>query len=367
MQPLLHRIGEGGADRIPENVDGPCVSHRSEVLGSFPVADEFVGAPSWGAVMEGVHHATRPSPAGARRRQFARLAQAQFFWSGTAGTSVKVSADEVVARIMTFDQNNDGRVGVAELSERMRPLVARGDLDNDEALDRNEVRALAVTPVTQTGRIFGGSGGYSFGDEAGLSSRLHIEGALEDLRLTSDRKDRALPIVRSYVEHIENTARANLLSQMETLLSPEQLVVVTRALDAQQHQISLRTNTGDGQRVVRLAMGLGNLTRRLEAMGLGAPSEQARAAVEQYKSRIRLGSEEERAELMARLKDVLTGEELDDYNAALQRRPVVANSFMFAMNLNEAANALREQTGRVVPAVLIERIERVTAEGAGTR
>lgn len=297
------------------------------------------------------------------------LAQAQFFPAvGVQETSVKVSADEVVARIMTFDQNNDGRVGVAELSERMRPLVARGDLDGDEALDRNEVRALAVTPVTQTGRIFGGSGGYSFGDEAGLSSRLHIEGALEDLRLTSDRKDRALPIVRSYVEHIENTARANLLSQMETLLSPEQLVVVTRALDAQQHQISLRTNTGDGQRVVRLAMGLGNLTRRLEAMGLGAPkSEQARAAVEQYKSRIRLGSEEERAELMARLKDVLTGEELDDYNAALQRRPVVANSFTFAMNLNEAANALREQTGRVVPAVLIERIERVTAEGAGTR
>ena len=42
---------------------------------------------------------------------------------------------------------------------------------------------------------------------------------------------------------------------------------------------------------------------------------------------------------MARLKDVLTGEELDDYNAALQRRPVVANSFTFAMNLNEAANA----------------------------
>jgi len=295
-------------------------------------------------------------------------AQAQFFAVPGSQTNVQVSAADVAARIMTFDQNNDGRVGVAELSERMRPLVARGDKDGDEALDRNEVLALAVAPVPQTIRIFGGSGGYSFGDEAGLSSRMHIEGALEDLRLTSVSKDRALPIVRSYVEHVENTARANLLSQMETLLSPEQLVVVTRALDAQQHQISLRTNTGDGQRVVRLAMGLGNLTRRLEAMGLGAPkSEQARAAVEQYKSRIRLGSEEERAELMARLKDVLTGEEIDNYNAALQRRPVVANSFTFAMNLNEAANALREQTGRVVPAVLIERIERVTAEGLISR
>ena len=295
-------------------------------------------------------------------------AQAQLFPFGVPETSVKVSADEVVARIMTFDRNNDGRVGVAELSERMRPLVARGDKDGDEALDRNEVLALAVAPAPQTGRLFGGSGGYSFGDEAGLSSRMHIEGALEDLRLTSDRTERALPIVRSYVEHIENTARANLLSRMETLLSPEQLVVITRALDQQQHQLSLRANTGEGQRVVRLAMGLGMLTRQLERMGLGAPkSEQALAAVEQYKSRIRLGSEQERAELMARLSDVLTGEELENYNAALQRRPVVANPFNVAMNLHQTATALQEVSGRITPAVLIERIERLTAEGADTR
>jgi len=295
-------------------------------------------------------------------------AQNQFFSVAEAPASVKVSADEVVARIMTFDQNNDGRVGVAELSERMRPLVARGDKDGDEALDRNEVLALAVAPVPQTIRIFGGSGGYSFGDEAGLSSRMHIEGALDDLRLTSVSKDRALPIVRSYVEHVENTARANLLSQMETLLSPEQLVVVTRALDQQPHQISLRINTGEGQRVIRMAPGLGNLTRQLERMGLGAAkSEQARAAVERYKSRIRLGSEQERAELMARLNDVLTSEELENYNAALQRRPVVANQFNFAMNLHQTATALQEVSGRVTPAVLIERIERLTAEGAGTR
>src|SRR5688572_21493227 len=78
-------------------------------------------------------------------------AQAQVFSAvGVRETSLKVSADEVVARIMTFDQNNDGRVGVAELSERMRPLVARGDKDGDEALDGAEVRALAVTPVTRS-------------------------------------------------------------------------------------------------------------------------------------------------------------------------------------------------------------------------
>ena len=276
-------------------------------------------------------------------------AQGQFFAAPGSQTNVKVTVDEVVARLMTFDQNTDGRVAIGELSERMRPLVARGDTNGDEALDPMEIHQLAHAPVAQTNRIFGSSGGYSFGDDVGLSSSLHIEGALEDLRLTSDRKDRALPIVRSYVEHIENTARANLLSQLETLVSPPQLAAVTRALDAQQHQISLRTNTADGSRVFRiLAMGLDRLV-------LGGPkSEQARAAVEQYKSRIRLGSEQERAELMARLNEVLTGEELENYNAALQRRPVVANSFSVA-SLN-GFPAIREQSGRAVPAVLIERV-----------
>lgn len=281
----------------------------------------------------------------------AAWAQVQFFSPQGAQTSVKVSVDEVVARLMTFDQNTDGRVAIGELSERMRPLVARGDTNGDEALDPMEIHQLAHAPVAQTNRFVGSSGGYSFGDDVGLSSRSHIEGALEDLRLTSDKTDRALPIVRSYVEHIESTARANLLSQLETLVSPQQLAAVTRALDAQQHQISLRTNTADGPRAFRImAMGLDRLV-------LGGPkSEQARAAVEQYKSRIRLGSEQERAELMARLNDVLTGEELDNYNAALQRRPVVASASGIAMQLNDSIREMRERTGGVVPAVLIERV-----------
>jgi hypothetical protein len=291
-------------------------------------------------------------------------AQIQFLPTHRTETNVKVSADEVVARIMSFDQNNDGRVGVAELSERMRPLVSRGDRNGDETLDPGEVRAMALEPVTQTGRLFKTSGGYSFGDDVGLSSRVHIEGALEDLRLTSDKRERALPIVRAYVEQVENTARANLLSQLETLLSFEEFVTVTNLLDAQHHQITLRSSTAQGPRVFRMAAGLGNLTRRLDAMALGAPkNEQARAALEQYKSRIRLGSEDERAELMARLTDVLSEEELDNYNAALQRRPVVANSAAFTIALRDGVTAIRERSG-VVPAVLIERL---SLEGVITR
>ncbi len=102
--------------------------------------------------------------------------------------------------------------------------------------------------------------------------------------------------------------------------------------------------------------GIGNLTRQLERMALPATQdEQARAAVEEYKNRVRLGSEAERSELMARLKDVLNGEELENYNAALQRRPVVANSFAIA-SLNGVVQGIREQSGGLVPAVLTDRI-----------
>jgi hypothetical protein len=288
-------------------------------------------------------------------------AQAQFFpFAGAQETSVKVSADQVVARIMTFDQNNDGRVAIGELSERMRPLVARGDTNGDEALDPMEIHQLAHAPVAPQTRFFGSPGSYSFGDDVGLSSRRHIEGALEDLRLAADKSDRAMPIVRSYIEHVENTARASLLSRMETLLSLEQFVTFSRLLDGQQHQMTFRSNgpSGERERVFRvMAMaGIGDLTGQLERMALPAPqNEQARAAVEEYKTRVRLGSEAERSELIDRLKNVLDDEELENYNAALQRRPVVANSFALA-SLNGVVQGIREQSGGAVPAVLIERI-----------
>jgi hypothetical protein len=145
---------------------------------------------------------------------------------------------------------------------------------------------------------------------------------------------------------------------METLLSLEQFVTFSRLLDGQQHQMTLRTNAPNGERVFRMmAMaGIGNLTGQLERMALPAPqNEQARAAVEEYKIRVRLGSEAERSELMARLKDVLNDDELENYDAALQRRPVVANSFAVA-SLNGVVQGIREQSGGAVPAVLIERI-----------
>jgi hypothetical protein len=293
-------------------------------------------------------------------------AQVQFLpppgLTAQTATATKVSPDEVVTRLMTFDHNNDGRIAIGELSERMRPVVTRGDKNGDDALDRSELQALAVAPLSavraQGGRGFGQAGGYSFGDDAGLSSRTHIEGALEDLRLASDRKDRALPIIRAYVDTVEQAAKAGLISQMERLLSPQQLPTFTALLNADQgRQLTLRTNEGTRQVFLNVR---GDLARHVEAMRLAAPAdEQARKAIDEFKTRTRLGNELDRAGLRAQLKEILSAEELDDFGAALGRRPVVANGpSVFA--LNEAVMRVREAISVVKPAVLIEQQAPVT-------
>jgi hypothetical protein len=270
--------------------------------------------------------------------------------------AARVSPDDVVTRLMTFDHNNDGRVAIGELSERMRPLVARGDRNGDEALDRAELQALAVAPraeaPAQTGRAFARQGGYSFGDDVGLSSKTHIEGALEDLRLASDTKERALPIIRRYVDQVETAAMTELTSRLEALMSLEQVVTLTTALKNPERQLTQRSANGE-TRVIRMTVG-GDLKRRVEGMGLVPENNlKAQKAIDDFKSRLRLGSEADRAQLLVQLKDVLSPEEREDYGAALARRPVVASGpQVFAFN--DVVRRAQETFGVVRPAVLIE-------------
>src|SRR5262245_35306783 len=78
----------------------------------------------------------------------------------------------VIARLMTFDRDNDGRLVKSELPERMQNLLA-GDSSGDQALDRDEILAMArpapAAPVaaaaTVPGLRGGGGGGYTFGDQ----------------------------------------------------------------------------------------------------------------------------------------------------------------------------------------------------------
>ena len=267
--------------------------------------------------------------------------------------AAKVSPDDVVTRLMTFDHNNDGRVAIGELSERMRPLVARGDRNGDEALDRAELKTLAVAPA-QTGRVVARQGGYSFGDDVGLSSKTHIEGALEDLRLASDKKERALPIIRRFIDQVETAAMTELTSRLEALMSFEQVVTLTTALKNPERQLTQRSANGEA-RVIRMTVG-GDLKRRVEGMGLVPENNvKAQKAIDDFKLRLRLGSETDRAQLLVQLKDVLSPEEREDYGAALARRPVVASGpQVFAFN--DVVRRVQETFGAVKPAVFIEKV-----------
>ena len=66
----------------------------------------------------------------------------------------RVSVETVVAHVLKFDVDGDGRVRASELPERMIPLIGRGDRNRDQALDADEVAAVVRNPLPQgRGRI----------------------------------------------------------------------------------------------------------------------------------------------------------------------------------------------------------------------
>jgi hypothetical protein len=274
--------------------------------------------------------------------------------------TARVSADEVVARMMSFDRNSDGRVQQGELAERMQPLLARGDANGDGALDRTEIRSLASTPQAPiVVHGVGGPGHYSFADEVGQTSRMHIEGAIDDLRLTAATKERALAAARTYMDTLEITAAGDLMAELSPQLTSEQLAEVKTLVEGQaqgKHGIRMvlpkkelaggseagRTAvlTVEGREVVaNIAEPDGsvqivkffaaathmNLAARVEHYNLApAQKRQALDAVERYNARLKL-RDVERSELMAAMRDMLNDEERDNLRAALERRPLVAS------------------------------------------
>lgn len=270
-----------------------------------------------------------------------------------------LSADDVVARMLSFDRNNNGRVEKAELAERMHGLVARGDVDGDGALDGTEVRALANTPPPgAAARRLQFSNSYGFADTTSFSSRNHIDDSLDDLRLAGPTKQRAAEVAKAYVDTLEAAALADLLKETEGLLTVGQFSNFKDSLDSQRRTAQALTfnPSGDAARARMLVMLRGvDPRQRLESYGL-APAEKAKAiaAVEQYKTRLRLG-DAGRSGLLAQLEDILSVEERNNFRAALERRPVVATSpnLAFSTVLNEIRtdvnNAVRSKVvGRVV-------------------
>ena len=249
-------------------------------------------------------------------------------YAQSRSTGAATNDVDVVARLMSFDRNNDGRIEKLELAERMHGLMARGDVDGDAALDSRELKTLAGAqrpPVERRVILIGGA--YAFAEDLGLSSRLRIEGAVDDLRLEATTRERARAIAASFAKALDEKTVADLIAELDPLLTNGQFLDVVLAVDGRGRQAA---ETINGELVVAVKRDVvktprgKELLRRIGGFGLSVQDQiAAEAAVERYDGRVRLG-EAERTELLDQLKDLLSDEERENLGAALARRPVVS-------------------------------------------
>jgi hypothetical protein len=239
-----------------------------------------------------------------------------------------VNPDIVIARLMTFDRDNDGRLVKSELPERMQNLLA-ADASGDQALDRDEIRAMArpappaAVAATVPGLRGGGGGSYTFGDQVSLSTRAHVEGALDDLRLSPVTHQNALTIVRSFMATLEADATDVLLKELEGTMSGGQLSTFSAMLNRQLSGNAMTMVTQrNGMKVNVFRFGP-DLTMMINTFQLGPErTKLALDAFDGFKARIR-PADADRAALLNELKNVLNDEERENFGAALQRRPLV--------------------------------------------
>ena len=234
------------------------------------------------------------------------------------------TADAVLARIMAFDRNRDGLVAKDELLDRMQHVISRADANHDGALDGIEIHAFAANPPAEPVRQVFPSGSYGFADETTFSSRSHIEGAIDDLRLAAPARQQALATSMSFVDALEKGAAAELLNEVDDLLSEEQLAAFVEVVN-QHENMPIAVVNGPHGKAIRINGPRPGLRFLIERYGL-SPGEKRRAldAIARFEERLRL-DDAHRSQLLDRLATVLSGEERDNLRAALERRPVVKN------------------------------------------
>ena len=247
------------------------------------------------------------------------------------GDSPTATLDTIMARMHAFDRNGDGRWTNDELLERMQNLVARGDENRDGALDRREIVALATAPPPegpQRVRQVQFVGSYTFADLVGQTSRSHMEDAVDDLRLSTEARSKAISIVRDFLQDLQSRAASDLLKDVETALAPEQFADFKIVLDRQlrsrvQPMMSGESRAPLVQQNITMIVSSTDLDRRVAVYPLSAANrDKVEAALERH--RHRLGpSDDERAVLLGQLAGVLNEEDRDNFRAAIDRRPVV--------------------------------------------
>ena len=254
----------------------------------------------------------------------------------------RLNVETVVARLMSFDRNNDGKVAVEELPQRMQPLLTSAGAPADRPLDREALRNLAVQARPQAlVQVFSG-GGYGFGDvgvPSGDTTSSLIDGAIEDLRLPSAARERALVVGRQFVDTMKAEAAAALLETLTPVLSTTQLETVSAEIGrkVQRHTIE----TPDGRHATLVIRP--NLEQAIRKFGLSSSQLlEAIPASLTYETSLRL-NDRRRAGLLAQLHDVLSADDRADLEAALQRRPLVKNAMVLHTNSEVDATRLLTQ------------------------
>jgi hypothetical protein len=257
-----------------------------------------------------------------------------FIVTGNLGANPEI----VVARLMAFDRNHDGFITRAELPERMQPLLDKAA--SNQAIDATQIRRIALTPAPNS--QFGGlqAGHYGFGDFNNFDTRLHIDGAIDDLRLASDVSARAKSMAYDVQATASERARTHLLSTMETILTAQQFENFKASVDGQFITVQALKD-GDVtvfgatpeeaarlQKVVEVKLrttGIANLSNVIANYHLtGESLDKANAEIEQFNLHRtgRLSSVDRQAILDA-VQGLLDDQQRDDLRAALERRPIV--------------------------------------------
>ena len=109
----------------------------------------------------------------------------------------------------------------------MQGLVARGDKNADAALDADEIRALVIATASEPTRV-------SFRSQ----SSEGLPGVISDLKLSQEKHEQALGIVRAHkmARGGHDTASPELRAQMRELLDAE----VYENFEAAAERLSIR-------------------------------------------------------------------------------------------------------------------------------
>jgi hypothetical protein len=123
------------------------------------------------------------------------------------------SPQAVIDRLLSFDANKDHRISRDELPERMHGLVARGDRNDDAALDSDEIRALMNAGSSAPTRV-----SFRSQSSGGLSD------VIRDLKLPPAKHERALEIaaIHKVPRNFNDPLSADLIREMKALLDAEE-------------------------------------------------------------------------------------------------------------------------------------------------